>query len=92
MNADTREFISWVGSNNGLEHIVETMTKGWEAKNGNITPETALSVVHTIKVLIGRGGINSFADEMRQAVNFGNVEADDLAIYLQRFSDMQGVS
>jgi len=90
MTAST-DFINWVDSNEGMSYIAEKTARGWVANRGSLDAVAGLSFIYTVQALVIQGGRNSDASVMYNDVDFGEVDAEQVAVWLNRYNDLAGM-
>ena len=104
MDTNTKQFLLWVDSNEGMTYIAEKTTQGYERERGTINTETALGFMHILLSLFSKAAIRlpdhpafempatSDSQIMMREVNISACEPRPIVQWMQRFSGKQGVS
>ena len=104
MNDNTKQFLLWVDSNEGLTYLAEKTAQGYEREKGEINTDTALGFMAILLTLFTKAmtrlpehpafdmPCKSDSQIMMQDVNIQTCEPRPVAEWMQRFTGKQGVS
>ena len=104
MNDNTKQFLLWVDSNEGLTYLAEKTAQGYEREKGEINTDTALGFMAILLTLFTKAmtrlpehpafdmPFKSDSQIIMQDVNIKTCEPRPVAEWMQRFTGKQGVS
>ena len=95
MDTNTKQFLLWVDSNEGMTYIAEKTVHKYEKEQGTINTDTALGFVRTVGNLIVDASVRHPSSDgaiMMREVNFATCELLPIAKWMEKFSGMQEVS